>query len=74
MALFLENTAMCDAEVKDEVMRYITWPGQVHLAIIEAIATTTRKGFTHNYSLCGATCSMLLSIHWQQQYFRNIIQ
>ena len=29
MALFLENTAGGEAEVKDEVTRYITWPGQV---------------------------------------------
>lgn len=28
MALFLENTAMAETEVKDEVTRYITWPGQ----------------------------------------------
>ncbi|KAI0234502.1 hypothetical protein LSAT2_015220 [Lamellibrachia satsuma] len=28
VALFLENTAMSEAAVKDEVTRYITWPGQ----------------------------------------------
>ncbi|KAI0219520.1 hypothetical protein LSAT2_028950 [Lamellibrachia satsuma] len=28
VALFLENTAMSEAVVKDEVTRYITWPGQ----------------------------------------------